>query len=75
MELANAITQQENSLKYAMEMPVSTSITIPEIELSTVTAVAQLQDSININNRTEYKLMQTQQNLLGLQKKACKAEY
>ncbi len=74
-QLANAITQQENSLKYAMGMPVSTSITIPEIELSTVTAVAQLQDSININNRTEYKLMQTQQNLLGLQKKAYKAEY
>ena len=74
-QLANAITQQENALKYNIGMPVSTVISLPDVELSTISAVANAQDSISINNRTEYKLVKTQENLLDLQKKAYKAEY
>ena len=74
-QLANAITQQENTLKFNIGMPVENKIVIPEIELSTISTVAQLQDSINLAGRTEYKLIKTQENLLDLQKKAYKAEY
>ncbi|WP_256008999.1 TolC family protein [Desertivirga xinjiangensis] len=74
-KLSTAITEQENTLKFNIGMPVENTIIIPEIELSTISTVAQLQDSINLSNRIEYKLIRTQENLLDLQKKAYKAEY
>lgn len=71
----NGITQQENQLKFAMGMPVTNQILLPETELTAVTQLPQFTDSISLANRTEIKLLDTQDKLLGLQRKAYVAEY
>jgi outer membrane protein TolC len=71
----NAITQLENQLKFSMGMPVSTSITLPKTELTEVTQLPELADSISLDNRTEIKLLDIQDKLLSLQRKAYVAEY
>jgi outer membrane protein len=77
-QLVNGITQQENLLKLYMGMPVTTSIIIPEMELSNFNPSGQLvtaNDSFDVNNRTELQIIKKQEDLLGLQKKAYKSEY
>jgi len=77
-ELVNGITQQENLLKFYMGMPVTTSITIPAIELTNISpSVKELaaEDSLNIEKRTEFQIIKKQEDLLSLQKKAYEAEY
>ncbi|PST84382.1 transporter [Pedobacter yulinensis] len=71
----NAITQLENQLKFAMGMPVSAQISLPRTELSQIQQLPEPADSINVDNRTEMQLMNTQRNLLTLQRKAYVAEY
>lgn len=71
----NGITQQENQLKFAMGMPVTNQIVLPETELTAVSQLPQFTDSISLANRTEIKLLDTQDKLLGLQRKAYVAEY
>jgi len=76
-QLLNAVTQQENGLKYIIGMPVHNQILIPDAELTAVeTQVqAQLTDSVNVEAKTEYQLLKKQEDLLQLQKKAYEAEY
>ncbi|WP_198519109.1 hypothetical protein, partial [Escherichia coli] len=65
-------------MKFYMGMPVTTSIAIPAIELSNInSSLKQLaaDDSLNIENRTEFKIIKKQEDLLSLQKKAYEAEY
>ncbi|WP_316791220.1 TolC family protein [Pedobacter frigoris] len=71
----NAITQLENQLKFSMGMPVSNSITLPKTELTEVTQLPVFTDSISLDNRTEIKLLNTQDKLLALQRKAYVSEY
>lgn len=71
----NAITQLENQLKFAMGMPVSTQIILPETELTSITQLPQFTDSVALTNRTEIKLLDTQDKLLSLQRKAYVSEY
>lgn len=71
----NAITQLENQLKFAMGMPVSTQIILPETELTAVTQLPQFTDTVALANRTEIKLLNTQDKLLSLQRKAYVSEY
>lgn len=71
----NAITQLENQLKFAMGMPVSTQIILPETELTAVAQLPQFTDTVAIANRTEIKLLDTQDKLLSLQRKAYVSEY
>jgi outer membrane protein TolC len=71
----NGITQQENQLKFAMGMPVTNQIVLPETELTAVSQLPQFTDSVSLANRTEIKLLDTQDKLLGLQRKAYVAEY
>jgi outer membrane protein TolC len=74
-QILNAITQLENMLKYSMGMPVSTNITLPKTELTEVTQLPELSDSLSFDNRTEIKLLDIKDKLLTLQRKAYVAEY
>jgi len=75
-QVANAITQQENVLKFYIGMPIGTEVNIPVTELNKITTDAQtLSDSFNINELTQYQLLKKQEELLQYQKKAAKAEY
>jgi outer membrane protein len=74
-QTTNAVTQLENQLKFYMGMPVNTQINLPMTELSAVTTLPALSDSVNISNRTEMKLMDVQRDLLVLQRKAYVSEY
>lgn len=71
----NAITQLENQLKFSMGMPVSTDISLPKTELTEVTRLPQFTDSISLDNRTEVKILDTQDKLYWLQRKAYVSEY
>ncbi|WP_432710593.1 TolC family protein [Pedobacter sp.] len=71
----NAVGQLENQLKFYMGMPVNTEINLPMTELSAVTTLPNLADSINTSERTEMKLMDVQRDLLVLQRKAYVSEY
>lgn len=71
----NAITQLENQLKFAMGMPVSTQIILPDTELTAVAQLPQFTDTVALANRTEIKLLDTQDKLLSLQRKAYVSEY
>lgn len=71
----NAITQLENQLKFAMGMPVSTQIVLPETEITAVAQLPQFTDTVALANRTEIKLLDTQDKLLSLQRKAYVSEY
>ncbi|CAH0183899.1 Outer membrane protein TolC [Pedobacter sp. Bi27] len=74
-QVINAITQLENQLKFSMGMPVSTPISLPFTELTEVTTLPVFTDSIDLANRTEVKLLDNQDKLLSLQRKAYVAEY
>jgi len=74
-QVVNAITQLENQLKFSMGMPVSNPITLPATELTEVTVLPQFADSVDLANRTEVKLLNNQDKLLSLQRKAYLAEY
>jgi outer membrane protein len=74
-QTSNSITQLENQLKFAMGMPVSTDITLPKTELTEVTKLPVLADTVTLDNRTEIKILNSQDKLLALQLKAYVAEY
>ncbi len=75
-QLANGVTQQENALKYYMGMPINTIIEIPEAAVTQITTDANmLSETLNVDELTEYQLIQKQEQLLNLQKKAYQAEY
>lgn len=71
----NAVVQLENQLKYSMGMPVSTPITLPPDEFSKVETLPAMADSVNLEERTEIRLLNIQKDLLGLQRKAYVSEY
>jgi len=74
-QVVNAIIQLENQLKFAMGMPVSSPIELPYTELTEVSQLPVFTDSVNLANRTEIKLLDNQDKLLSLQRKAYVAEY
>ncbi|MGM9477746.1 TolC family protein [Pedobacter sp. GSP4] len=74
-QVINAITQLENQLKFSMGMPVSNPINLPATELTEVTKLPLFTDSVDLANRTEIKLLDNQDKLLSLQRKAYVAEY
>jgi outer membrane protein len=74
-QAVNAITMLENQLKFSMGMQVSTPISLPSTELTEVSTLPQLAASIDLSTRTEIKLLDNQDKLLALQRKAYVAEY
>ncbi|RZK21033.1 MAG: TolC family protein [Pedobacter sp.] len=74
-QVVNSIVQLENQLKFSMGMPVNNQIQLPVTELTQVTQLPVFADSVNLANRTEVKILDTQDKLLSLQRKAYLAEY
>lgn len=75
-QLLNGLELLENQLKFLMGMPIQTKIRIPDAELRSIEPRAvPMDDSLNINSRSEYKLLRKQEQLLQFQKQAYKAEY
>ena len=76
-QLLNNVTQQENALKYFIGMPINTNIIIPNAELREVelNAAAKIADSVNLEGRTEVKLLKKQQESLMFQKKSFRGGY
>jgi len=71
----NAIIQLENQLKYSMGMPVETAIVLPPSELNNVPVLPALADTLQMEGRTEMKLLGIQRDLYTLQRKAYISEY
>ena len=56
-------------------MPVTTAISLPATELTEVSQLPEFRDSLDYANRTEIKLLDNQDKLLSLQRKAYVSEY
>lgn len=75
-QLTNAVTLQENQLKYAMGMPIQTPIQLPPVDFGRIhPEVFTVVDSLDVNGRSEMKLLHKQEQLLHYQKDSYKAEY
>ncbi len=74
-QVINSITQLELQLKLSMGMPVETAITLPRTELNESVTLPEMSDTLNLDNRTEVKLLDVQDRLLALQRKAYVSEY
>jgi outer membrane protein TolC len=73
LQIINAITLQENALKFYIGMPIESKIIIPKTEFEVTPQ--NLEASINVTDKTEYQLLKKQEQLLGFQKKAIEALY
>ncbi len=75
-QLLNAVAIQENTLKFYMGMDIATPITVPQSELDSIHPqdVSQT-DSLDISQRTEYKVLKKQDELYRYNRDAYKAEY
>jgi outer membrane protein len=75
-QLLNGVALMENQLKFYMGMPIQTPVTIPDVELNTIQpqAVAST-EPVNAADRTEVRVLRSQEDLLRLQKEAYKSEY
>jgi outer membrane protein len=74
-QLLNAVQIQENTLKFYMGMEINTPITIPQEQLNSIRPSMQQSDSLSVTNRTEYKLLKKQEELLTYQRESVKAGY
>ncbi len=72
-QLINAITLQENALKFYMGMPVENKIVIPKTAFEVTPQ--DLTATVDVSGRTEYLLLKKQEQLLTYQKKAVQAAY
>ena len=72
-QLINAISLQENALKFYMGMPVQNKIVIPKTAFEVTPQ--DLNKTADVTNRTEYILLKKQEQLLNYQKKAYQASY
>ncbi len=69
----NALQLQENTLKFWMGMPIENAIVIPNTAFKVNFGI--LSEKPNTENRTEFKLLKVQEQLLTYQKKSIEAEY
>ena len=72
-QLINAISLQENALKFYMGMPVENKIIISKTAFEVTPQ--DLSKTADVTKRTEYLLMKKQEQLLMYQKKAFQASY
>jgi outer membrane protein len=75
-QLLNGVALLENQLKFYMGMPINTPVVIPEAEIRSIQpqAVAQ-NEAINVEGRTEVRVLRQQEELLNYQKESFKNEY
>ena len=69
----NAVTLQENALKFFMGLPVDTRISIPETEFEITPSALSLNP--DTTTRTEYLVLKKNEQLLEYQKKSIEANY
>ncbi len=75
-QLINAVTQQENALKFYMGMEISIPISLPPSQINNIQPQeVSPQDSLDISERTEYKILKKQDELYRFNRDAFKAEY
>jgi outer membrane protein len=75
-QLLNMVSQMENQLKFAMGMTIQTKIVLPPLDFKSIDPqLLPVDDSLNLANRTELKVLQQREKLLQFQKDASKAEY
>ncbi len=72
-QLVNAVQLLENSLKFYMGMPIAQPIRLADEDFEVEAML--LADEIDVENRTELKILKKQEELLVLQKDARKAAY
>ncbi|WP_374399308.1 TolC family protein [Flavobacterium sp.] len=72
-QLINAISLQENALKFYMGMPVENKVVIPKTAFEVTPQ--DLSSTADVTGRTEYLLLKKQEQLLTYQKKAAQAAY
>lgn len=72
-QINNAITLQENALKFYMGMSVENKIIIPKTAFEVTPQ--DLSTTVDVTGRTEYLLLKKQEQLLTYQKKAYLANY
>ena len=70
----NALETQENTLKFFMGMPIESKVYLPESEFE-ISTMVQEDEIVNVENLTEYRLMEAEKQLLTFQKKSIQAEY
>ncbi len=75
-QLLNAVSQQENALKYYMGMDIAASVIIPQTSLDSIHPQDILsEDSLDMTQRTEYRILKKQDELYEYNRDAYKAEY
>lgn len=72
-QLQNAVTLQENSLKFLIGMPIATNIEIPKAEFEAVPQL--LGESPDATKRTEFLVLKKQETLLQFEKESIVAGY
>ncbi|SEQ17491.1 TolC family protein [Flavobacterium urocaniciphilum] len=72
-QLLNAITLQENALKFYMGMPMENTIIIPKTAFEVTPQ--DIVSSADVTKRSEYQVLKKQEQLLELQKKSFQAYY
>ncbi|MFD0762831.1 TolC family protein [Lutibacter aestuarii] len=71
----NAIEIQENTLKFFIGMPIEQTIIFPKLNYETVTLSNFQEELFKVEELSKYKLLNTQKQLLFLQKQSIKANY
>ena len=75
-QIINAATQQENALKFYMGMEIATPVSIPSSQLDSIKPEdAPMLDSLDVSERTEFKILKKQDELYTYNLAAYKAEY
>ena len=72
-QILNAITLQENALKFYIGMPIERKISIPKTAFEVTPQ--DLTKNSDVTNRTEYLLLKKQEQLLEYQRKSVQASY
>ena len=75
-QLLNGVSLLENQLKFYMGMPIQTPVFIPAAEIAAIQPQAiALGEGINLDSRTELRLLRQQEELLNYQKESINSEY
>jgi outer membrane protein len=75
-QLLNGVALLENQLKFYMGMPIQTPVTIPAAEIASIQPQAvAMGETVNVDDRTELRLLRQQEDLLNYQKESIKSEY
>jgi outer membrane protein TolC len=75
-QLLNGVALMENQLKYYMGMPIQNPINIPDVDLNAIEPQAVATGvPVNAEDRTEVRVLRSQEDLLRFQKEAYKSEY